>query len=92
MKSLFARPYFRETYINYNSDTPKSTKHTCSAGKYLDYCCGSIHKENKLFKKYPNSLQLQLFVDGFEPCDGLKPKAGLHGQIAIYCAITMSRI
>lgn len=84
LKSLFERQYFREMYFDYNSAEKSSDRHTCTAHKYVDFCCGTIFKQNELFQMHPNSIQIQIFLDGFEPCDGLKPKAGLHGQLAIY--------
>lgn len=70
-------------YLDYNNNE----KHKCQEGLYKDVCCGSVFKSNELFKKYPNSLQLQIFTDGFEVCSALKPKTNLYGQVAIYFSI-----
>lgn len=36
---------------------------------------------------YPESIQIQLSIHGFEPCDGMKPKTGIHNQLAVYFVI-----
>lgn len=83
IEKLFEKPHFRETYFEYN----QKTKHICEPNVYRDFCCGSVYKKTELFKKYPNSLQLQFFVDGFEVCNPLKSKTGLHSQVAVYMTI-----
>lgn len=83
IKNLLKKPHFREIYFEYN----QKTKHICKPNVYRDFCCGNIYKKTELFKKYPNSLQLQFFVDGFEVCSALKSKTGLHSQVAVYMSI-----
>lgn len=83
LKSLFSREYVRDLYFSYNAHK----KHVCSANLYKDFCCSKMYTMNQLYVKYPNSLQLQIFIDSFEVCDPLKPKANKHSQIAIYFAI-----
>lgn len=83
LEYLFADDEFRKTYFDYN----EKDKHKCQDNIYIDFCCGQKFKENKLFQEHPNSLQLQLFVDGFEICDALKTKANKHGQTGFYMAI-----
>lgn len=83
LKKIFAINDTKNLYYKYNS----SLKHRCTPGTYVDYCCGQKYRENSLFTNFPDSLQLQLFIDGFEVCDGLKSKAGKHSQIAVYMAI-----
>lgn len=83
IKNLFEKPHVREAYFTYN----EKTKHVCKPNEYQDYCCGSIYKETELFKLHPNALQLQFFVDGFEVCDPLKSKTGLHSQVGLYMSI-----
>lgn len=83
LQKIFANNETKNLYFEYNS----SLKHQCIPGIYIDFCCGRKYKENSLFVKFPASLQLQIFVDGFEVCDGLKSKAGKHTQIAVYMAI-----
>lgn len=83
LKKIFSVETTKNTYFNYNSNR----KHTCIPSKYVDFCCGQMHKKNSLFAEFPESLQLQLFIDGFAVCDALKSKALKHIQIAIYLAI-----
>lgn len=86
LKSLFQRDYFRKLYFDYNDDTT-GNKHKCVPGVYTDYCCGEIYKNIRLFAEHPESIQIQIFTDGFEMCDGLKSKASLHSQTGFYFAI-----
>lgn len=83
LKTIFSIDRIKQLYFDYNLNR----KHQCVPGAYTDYCCGQKFKENLLFAEFPESLQLQLFVDAFEVCDGLKSKAGIHSQIAIYLVI-----
>lgn len=80
---MFEKPHFREAYFTYN----QKTKHVCEPNMYRDFCCGSVYSKLDLFKNYPNSLQLQFFVDGFEVCSALKSKTGLHSQVAVCMTI-----
>lgn len=83
LRKIFSIEHVKKLYLDYNLNQ----KHKCIPGTYTDFCCGQKYKANKLFADFPESLQLQLFVDGFEVCDGLKSKAGRHSQIAVYLAI-----
>lgn len=83
VKSIFAREHVYNEYIEYNT----VTKHTCEPNVYKDFCCGSTYKNIELFRDKPESLQLQLFIDGFEIASPLKTKTTIHSQVAIYMAI-----
>lgn len=83
IKKLFERPHFPDIYFEYN----RNSKHVCKLNEYKDFCCGKVYKNLDLFEKYPESLQLQFFVDGFEICSALKSKTGLHSQVAVYMTI-----
>lgn len=83
LRTIFSFPHVKKLYFDHNLNK----KHKCVPGVYTDFCCGQKYKEKSLFNEFPESLQLQLFMDGFEVCDGLKSKAGKHSQIAIYLAI-----
>lgn len=83
LEKLFANEAFKNMYVRYNS----VEKHRCEEGKYIDFCCGRQYKKNGLFRNDPMALQLQIFIDGFEPCDGLKSKTNLHSQEAVYFTI-----
>lgn len=89
--SFFDQEEFKQLYMNYNlnnSSVPDiSRKHVCEPGLYRDFCCGKIFKDNELFKMNPESIQLQFFVDGFDPCDALKSRANVHSQVGIYFTI-----
>lgn len=86
LQSLFSRHEFRQSYFDYNN-VISGNKHKCVDGIFEDFCCGHVYRNNKLFQNYPESLQIQLFTDGFEMCDALKSKANLHSQVAFYFAI-----
>lgn len=50
---------------------------------YQDFCCGNNSKKFEIFySKY--TLQIQLGIDDFEPCNALKSKAGNHKMCGIY--------
>lgn len=79
--SLFKNDCFNKSYFDFN----ENCKHTCSDDVYEDFCCGSIYKQNDIFE--PTTIQLQLGIDEFEPCNALKTKAGLHKMYAVYFQI-----
>lgn len=83
LQKLFALQHVKKLYFDYNINM----KHQCVPGAYTDFCCGQKYRDSSLFSEFPESLQLQLFVDAFEVCDGLKSKAGRHSQIGVYLAI-----
>lgn len=80
---MFTRPHIHDMYFEYN----KKLKHLCTPNVYKDFCCGTIYQNTELFRKYPDSLQLQLFIDGFEIASPLKTKTTIHSQVAIYMNI-----
>lgn len=81
IQSLFRNAQFHQDYFDFN----ENKKHVCSDDSYQDFCCGSIYKENELFT--PTTVQIQLGIDEFEPCNALKTKSGLHKMCAIYLEI-----
>lgn len=81
IKSLFINSTFRKSYFDFN----ERFKHVCSDDKYENFCCGSIYKKHEVFT--PATIQLQLGMDEFEPCNALKTKAGLHKMYAVYLQI-----
>lgn len=85
-KSIAARfsdAKFRDEYFDYN----EHQKHKCEEGVFVDYCCGSLFKNTKLFQDYPNALQIELASDDFEVTSPLKSKATKHKLCAIYFRI-----
>lgn len=83
ISTIFSDEKFRNIYFNYN----RANKPSCERDVYKDYCCGAVFKDNLLYQSNSNNLQLQLFTDGFEICDGLKTKANSHSQTPIYFTI-----
>lgn len=81
LKSLFMNPDFNRMYFDFN----ENRKHVCSDGIYEDFCCGSIYKQSSFFTK--TTLQIQLAVDDFEPCESLKSKKGLHKMCGVYMEV-----
>lgn len=86
LKSLFRQKNVKKLYCDYNAISGGS-KHNCIPGNYKDFCCGEVYRENALFKNHPDSLQIQIFTDGFEMCDPLKSKTNLHSQVVFYFTI-----
>lgn len=90
--SKFDQPEFRDLYVNYNfgrkySKSEVMKKHICKPDQYKDFCCGKVFEENKLFAIEPKSIQIQLFIDGFNVCDPLKSSSKIHDQVGIYFSI-----
>lgn len=83
ISALFSDAEARQTYFDYN----QSSKHACEQNVYIDYCCGAKFKNNSFFQTNKNCLQLQIYTDGFEICDGLKTKSNFHSQTAVYFTI-----
>lgn len=79
--SLFKNDSFHKSYFDFN----ENHKHICTDDMYEGFCCGSIYKQHAIFE--PTTIQLQLGIDEFEPCNALKTKAGLHKMYAIYFQI-----
>lgn len=82
LKSLFKRSEFRDTYVKFNT----YEKHTCTEGVYEDYCCAKNAKNCELFED-PNTLQIELGIDDFEVCSGLKTKTVTHNVTGVYFRI-----
>lgn len=80
---MFRQKEFKKLYFDYNTE-PIRSKHVCTEDNFGDFCCG---QNNRLFKNHPESVQIQIFNDGFEMCHALKSKTGLHSQVAFYFAI-----
>lgn len=82
IKNSFVNDNFRKMYLKYNLNR----NHVCSNGVYKEFCCGQRFKEVSLFQS-PLTLQIQLCVDEFEPCDALKSKAGKHKMAGVYYSL-----
>lgn len=81
LRSLLENDQFYESYFDFDHHR----KHTCTDDVFENFCCGSVYKENPVF--LPTTLQLQLGIDDFEPCNALKTKTGLHKMCAVYLEI-----
>jgi hypothetical protein len=84
LKSLFSQEEFKEFYFQNNGE---NKPHKCAQGSYSDFCCGENFQKNTLFAKYPDSLQIQFFMDDFDPTAALKTKSGEHKICGVYFVI-----
>lgn len=81
--SLFNSEEFRTMYFNHNNNR----NHICSDGHYKNFCCSSSYKGNKLFRDFPNSLQIQIASDDVEICSPLGSKSNRHKICMVYFLI-----
>lgn len=79
LRTLFKNPDFEKMYLQYND----YEKHVCKDSIYQDFCCSSNSKKFEIFQ-IKNTLQVQLGIDDFEPCNALKTKAGKHKMCGVY--------
>lgn len=85
VRSLFLNnEAFRNVYMKYNGSEPD---HVCEEGVYRGFCCGSVFKENALYKKHPNSLQIRIASDDFEIANPLGPSSKVQKLTAVYFSI-----
>lgn len=82
LNAFFSDPKNAQLYLEYN----EHNKHVCEEGVYKDFCCSSIYK-NKAIYSDATTIQIQIGVDDFDPCDPVKTKAGLHKLNAVYFII-----
>lgn len=83
IRSLFTNPDFVNMYL----ECVNNKQHACEENVYRDYCCGTNFRQTELFKNNPNAMQIMLYTDDFEPCEALKPKAGIHKKCGFYMVI-----
>lgn len=83
LHTLFADDNIRREYFTYNV----RSKHRCTPGVYKDFCCSQMFRDNPLFQEQPHAIQLQIFMDAFEPCSSLKSKTGRHSLLGMYFTI-----
>lgn len=83
IRSLFLREDFKRAFQYNNIEK----NHSCKSGEYTDFCCGNVFKNNELYQKHPNSLQIQIATDDFEVCNPLSSKASVHKICAVYFVI-----
>lgn len=81
--SLFQRDDFRNAYFTHNNVLNESE----SSNAYSSFRSGNVFKSNPLYKKHPNSLQIEIATDDFEICNQSGSKATLHKLTPIYLSI-----
>lgn len=72
--SLFEREDFRKEYFFFNEQRAKLV----STDVYTSFSSGHNFKTNELFASHPNSLQIEIGQDDFEPCNALGSRATLY--------------
>lgn len=87
IQSLFSCEEFASLYFGYNDKMNPNAIGWDGSKKYSNFSSGSCYAQNELFQSYPNSLQLQISVDDFEPCNALQSKSGRHKVCAVYFSI-----
>lgn len=87
VQSLFECKEFDTLYFEYNDKINSNNTGRDGSKMYSNFSSGSCFASNELFQKYPNSLQLQISVDDFEPCNALQSKSGRHKICAVYFTI-----
>lgn len=79
IKSIFSIPNFEREYFEYNAGNQ-----TNEPGIFESFCSGSVYKNSEFFQQNPNALQIELAIDDFESCCGMKSKATVHKITGIY--------
>lgn len=87
LKSLFLREKFTSLYFEYNHSNGTNVFGRDETKKYNSFGSGTTFSKMKLFQSHPDSLQLQISVDEFEPCNALQSKSNMHKIVAVYLAI-----
>lgn len=87
LESLFSCEEFSSLYFQYNQNQRTNEIGKDGSKLYSGFSSGSAYAQNDLFKNHPDSLQLQIAVDDFEPCNPLQSKANRHKICAVYFRI-----
>lgn len=87
LSSLFASDEFAAVYFEYNATNGSNAVGRDGSKNYTSFSSGTSFADNDLFRSHPNSLQLQIASDEFEPCNALQSKANRHKISAVYLAI-----
>jgi len=80
LESIVNSPKYSKFFINYNSNSHE-------VNVYKNFSDSKSFKNNILFSKFPNSIQIQLFYDDFETVNPLGSKRGVHKIGGIYFTI-----
>lgn len=81
--SLFERDDFRKEYLLYNEQQAKLV----SNNVYSSFSSGRNFKSNQLFTKHPDSLQIEIGQDDFEPCNALGSRATVYKLSPVYITV-----
>lgn len=81
--SLFQRDDFRNEYFSYNEQQAKLV----STDIFTSFSSGHNFKTNELFADHPNSLQIEIAQDDFEPCNALGSRATLYKLSPVYVSV-----
>lgn len=87
LKSVLSDPEFESLYFEYNQTLNTNVIGKDGSKKYSNFSSGSNFANSPLFRSEPNSLQLQVSQDDFDPCNNLQSKAGRHKVCALYFRI-----
>lgn len=75
LKSLFLCEEFASLYFEYNQKLKSNEIGNDGSKLYSCFNSGAAFAKNELFTLHPNSLQLQISIDDFEPCNPLQSKS-----------------
>lgn len=81
--TLFQRDDFRKEYWNYNEQQAKLV----SNDVFTSFSSGRNFKSNELFSNHPNSLQIEIAQDDFEPCNALGSRATVYKLSPVYVSV-----
>lgn len=87
LRSLFMCEKLAELYFKYNESNGSNLIGRDGSKKCISFSSGRTFAESELFLLYPDSLQLQIASDAFEPCNALQSKSNRHKINAVYLAI-----
>lgn len=83
LQKIFMQTEFEKYYFDHNS----VSNHICDESNFVDFCCGSVCKQNDFCENNPNCIRIQIYADEFEVCNPLQSKAGEHKMIGVYFTI-----
>lgn len=87
IKSLFACEKFAKMYFQYNMTNGSNVVGRDGSKSCTSFSSGSAFANNPLFQSHPDSLQLLISSDAFEPCNALQSKANRHKINGVYLTI-----
>lgn len=87
IRKLFQREDFRKEYFEYNYTKSSPDAHVCKKGVFRGFCCGRLFQDIKLFKDFPESVQIQISSDDCEIASPLKSHASVYKISPVYFSI-----